>query len=132
MLVCIRHHDDLAIGDAVDGNAVALSFFTHLQGAFYAENRDVTEDDVLIDLADEFGLDKTSFQRLFTSEEMVQKTKLDFQFARRLGVNGFPSVVVNDKKGYAYLTVGFQDYSALEPIVESWLRDATSERTTAE
>ncbi len=116
----------------MDGNAVALSFFTHLQGAFYAENRDVTEDDVLIDLADEFGLDKTSFQRLFTSEEMVQKTKLDFQFARRLGVNGFPSVVVNDKNGYAYLTVGFQDYSALEPIVESWLRDATSERSTAE
>ena len=116
----------------MDGNAVALSFFTHLQGAFYAENRNVTEDDVLIDLADEFGLDKTSFQRLFTSEEMVQKTKLDFQFARRLGVNGFPSVVVNDKNGYAYLTAGFQDYSALEPIVESWLRDATSERSTAE
>ena len=41
---------------------------------------------------------------------------LDFQFARRLGVNGFPTVVVNDKNGYVHPKVGFQNSSALEPI----------------
>ena len=111
---------------------MALSFFTHLQGAFYAENRDVTEEDVLIDLAKEFGFDKTRFAPLFTSEEMIQKTMLDFQFARRLGINGFPTVVVNDKNGYAYLTVGFQEYNALEPVVEAWLTDALPDRSAAE
>ena len=113
----------------LEGNVVALNFFTHLQGAFYAENRDVTEVDVLIDLAYEFGLDRTRFGALFISEEMVQKTRMDFQFARRLGINGFPTVVVNDRSGYAFLTVGFQDYNALEPIVEDWLTGVEPKRS---
>ena len=116
----------------LEGNAVALSFFTYIQSAFYAENRDVTEDDILIDLADEFGFDKTRFAPLFTSEEMMQKTIMDFQFARRLGVNGFPTIVVNDKNGYAYLTVGFQDYNILEPVVEAWLTGTLPDRLAAE
>ena len=116
----------------LEGNAVSLKFFTHLQGAFYAENRDVTKNDTLIDLANEFGIDKTNFEHLFISEEMMKKTMVDFQFARRLGVNGFPTVVFNDKNGYAYLTVGYRDYSALEPVVESWLTNETPKRSAVE
>lgn len=116
----------------MDGNAVALNFFTHLQGAFYAENQDVTVDDVLIDLAAGFGLDKSRFALQFKSDEMRQMTMMDFQFARRLGVNGFPTVVVNDKNGYAYLTVGYQEYGNLELIIEAWLADSLPERSAAE
>jgi putative protein-disulfide isomerase len=107
----------------MEGNVAALNFFTHLQSAFYAENQDVTEDAVLIELAINFGLDSAEFSKLFSSDDMKQKTQMDFQFAQRMGVTGFPTVVVNDKNGFAYLTVGYQPYENLEPIIEAWLTD---------
>ena len=107
----------------MEGNVAALNFFTHLQSAFYAENQDVTEDAVLIELAINFGLDSAEFSKLFSSDDMKQKTQMDFQFAQRMGVTGFPTVVVNDKNGFAYQTVGYQPYENLEPIIEAWLTD---------
>ena len=115
----------------MDGNGVALNFFSHLQSAFYAENQDVTQEDVLVDLATDFGLDKTEFAKLFPSDELKQKTMQDFQFSQRLGVSGFPTVVVNDTNGYAYLTVGYQPYENLQPIIEAWLSDQLPQDQTA-
>ena len=105
------------------GDQTGLDFFTALQGAFYAENRDVTQDDVLIDFAGAFGLAEDKFAEQFRSESMKQRTSLDFRFAQRLGVTGFPTVVVNDGSVYAYLTVGYQAYERLQPILEAWLTD---------
>ena len=114
------------------GGQAGLDYFTALQVAFYAENQDITQDDVLIDLAGAFGLAKDKFVELFASEDMQHKTGLDFQFARSLGVTGFPTVVVKDSSGYSYLTVGYQDYEYLEPIVEAWLTDQLPNEKAAE
>ena len=107
----------------MEGQEVALKFFTHLQSAFYADNADITQRNVLIDRAGGFGLDKDAFSEKWASPEMVKKTLSDFQFAQRLGVTGFPTIVVNDQYGYAYLTIGYQPYEQLAPVVEAWLED---------
>ena len=52
---------------------------------------------------------------------MAKATAEDFQFSRRLGVSGFPTVVVNDRQGYALLTAGFRPFEALQPNLEAWL-----------
>ena len=105
----------------LNGNKTALPFFSKLQEAFYAENQDITEADVLIDQACAFGLDKDSFAERFLSDAMRQQTIMDFQFAQRLGVTGFPTILVNDKFGYAYLTVGYQPIDQLGQVVDDWL-----------
>lgn len=107
----------------MSGDQVGLNFFTALQSAFYAENQDITLEKVLIDLAGAFGLDKDKFSNLFRSENMKQETVNDFEFSKRLGVTGFPTVVVKDSLGYRYLTVGYQAFEHLEPTVEAWLTD---------
>jgi putative protein-disulfide isomerase len=99
----------------------ALAFFTALQQAFYADNADLTEPAVLADLAADAGIDRSRFAELFASDEMRSATLGDFQTARSLGVTGFPTVVACDDDAYAYLTVGYQPYEGLQPILENWL-----------
>ena len=67
----------------------------------------------------------------FESEEMRHATIEDFQLARSLGVTGFPTVVVKDDEGYAYLTVGYQPYGHLGAVLDAWL-DGRAERRAAE
>lgn len=105
------------------GNLRALSFFGDLQRAYYAENRDMDSGLVLCDLAAEKGFDRVHFTEAFNSDELKQKTMFDFQFSQRLGVTGFPTMLVNDHNGYAYLTAGYQPYGQLQPVVEAWLND---------
>lgn len=109
------------------GDEFALNFITRLQEAFYSENYGISDDAVLIDLAQKFGLDRSKFSTLYHSDEMKQQTRTDFAFAQRLGVTGFPTVVVKDRAGYAYLTVGYQPYEHLQALVEGWLNDELPE-----
>ena len=103
------------------GEARALAFFAELQRAFYVDNSDVTQTDTLLALALGFGFDGDGFAAAFPSDEMKQATLGDFQLARELGVSGFPTVVVKDEGGYAYLTVGYQPHETLGPALETWL-----------
>ncbi|NQV55513.1 MAG: DsbA family protein [Rhodospirillales bacterium] len=103
------------------GGEQALKFFTELQRSYYAESRDVTSPDVLADIAAEFGLGRDEFLEKFHSDEAKKSTLLDFQFAQRLGVTGFPTVLINDSAGYACLTAGYQPIDQLGPVAEAWL-----------
>ncbi|MDP6428609.1 MAG: DsbA family protein [Rhodospirillales bacterium] len=105
----------------MQGNEAALKFFTQLQRAYYAENRNLMSGEVLADMAAEFGLDRDAFTAEFAAPETQRRTVADFQFAQRLGVSGFPTVLINDEAGYAYLTVGYQPFEQLGHIVEAWL-----------
>ncbi len=115
----------------LDGQAKALDFFSELQRAFYADNADVTEAATLTALARDFGVDGDAFAERLETEEMRQATIEDFQLARSLGVTGFPTVVVKDDQGYAYLTVGYQPYEQLGSLLDAWL-DGRVERRAAE
>jgi putative protein-disulfide isomerase len=111
----------------LEGQRRALDFFSELQRAFYADNADVTQAETLTKLARNFGVDADAFAAKFETEEMRQATIEDFQMARSLGVTGFPTVVVKDDEGYAYLTVGYQPYEHLERLLGAWL-DGNVER----
>ena len=98
-----------------------LPYFAALHRAFYVDGEDTTDPATLARLAEDFGVDADAFAEALASEEMAKATAEDFQFSRRLGVGGFPTVVVNDRQGYALLTVGFRPFEALQPNLEAWL-----------
>jgi len=108
----------------LEGDLVCLDFFSVLQRAFYAENLDITDEEVLIKLALEFGLAENKFIPLFTAEETKTKTVQDYQRARSIGVTGFPTVILRDGEEYGALTVGYQEYEYLQPVVEAWLTES--------
>ncbi len=105
----------------IRGDIEALHFFSKLQHAFYVKNDDITQQDILTKIAEDSGIDCGIFSKRLLSEEMKRATIADFDFSRRLGATGFPTVLVKDENGYAYLTNGYQPHEVLQPILEQWL-----------
>lgn len=88
----------------------ALDFLKRTHAAFYAENRDVTSEQVLADLAAEGGVDRDDFLQSLHSEEIKTETWTDFQIAQRAGVRGFPCLISgqDDQAEYSLVTMGYQ------------------------
>jgi putative protein-disulfide isomerase len=96
-------------------------YFKAIQGAFYAEQRDVTRPEVLLALAEGQGVDGTAFLELFESDAMREKTLRHFRMSRQAGVRAFPTVIMQDEAGPKLLTNGYRPFDELRPGIESWL-----------
>ena len=100
----------------------ALAFKARVSRAFYAENRDVTSDDVLADLAAEAGHDREAFLADLASREARNETVRDFLIAKEAGVEGFPLLAAGSSAtGYALITQGFRPIDGLPEAIEDWL-----------
>jgi putative protein-disulfide isomerase len=100
----------------------ALDFKAAVSSAFYAHNRDVTDDEVLADVASEAGMDRSGFLAELQSEAASEETRADFMFAKRSGVEGFPLLAAGtEATGYALVTHGFRPIDGLVEAVEDWL-----------
>lgn len=101
----------------------SFAFLANVHEAFYVGNRDVTDPQVLLALAEETGLDREDFVASFNAKEIMEETFRDFQTARRMNVRGFPSILLRDDEEYAFLTVGYQPLENLAPIIDVWAKD---------
>lgn len=96
--------------------ARALPAFGRLQRAFYAEARDVTDTEVLVDaLADlvEPERFRAAFERADASD--------DYRLARALGATGFPSLFGARDGGWTALVRGYVPWSELAVRIDGFL-----------
>lgn len=70
-----------------------LDFFTTIQQAFYAQGRDVTNFEVLTELAANHSVDRTEFRDKLEADEAKQAAWADFSRARNWGISGFPTLI---------------------------------------
>ena len=99
----------------------ALDFMTFISKSFYADGRDTTDTDVLIALAGEYGVDKERFARGINLPDLTTATNHDFQTARALGVQGFPTLLAgNDDIGYTLMHSGFTALENISDEFEQW------------
>jgi putative protein-disulfide isomerase len=108
------------------GMEQGLAYLRLVHAAFYAENRDVTNEEVLGDLAPDAGLDREEFVKAFRSEEAKQETWADFTIAQRAGITGFPTLLAGsqDSAEYGIVTQGYQPANRIIPVLERWLERA--------
>jgi putative protein-disulfide isomerase len=98
-----------------------LSVFHAIQHAFYAEGRDVTQADVLADVAThglaEAGISMApaAFREKWSSRDMVMETAEDFGRVRRWSISGFPTLVLERDGELDLVTSG---YIKTEQLVE--------------
>jgi putative protein-disulfide isomerase len=109
----------------------ALDLLKRLHIAFYAYNRDVTNEAVLAELASECGVDRRAFLEAFCSDEARQETWQDFAIAQQAGIRGFPSLIAGAGEGTEYnlVTIGYQSIERVLPTLEQWLENI---RTSAD
>jgi putative protein-disulfide isomerase len=101
----------------------ALDLLQRIQAAFYSQNRDVTDEAVLAELAGESGMDRDGFLDAFRSDEAREETWQDFTIAQKAGIRGFPSLIAGAGEGseYSIITVGYQPAERILPPLERWL-----------
>jgi putative protein-disulfide isomerase len=109
----------------------AIDYLARVQHAFYAVGLDVTKNEVLADLAVEFGFDRATFAAGLADETLKSETWRDYALSQRAGVTGFPTLIVgpNADGTYAPISRGYQDPETVLAYVGTWL---TAVRSAAE
>ncbi|MDP1557790.1 MAG: DsbA family protein [Nitrosomonas sp.] len=105
----------------IDPNAT-FSFFKAIQHAFYAEQRNVTKVDVLAQLAFAMGINQQQFRQLFESKEIKEQTLSQFRQAQQWGVQGFPTLIIQNESSYKVLASGYCPEESLCSQLDAWLK----------
>ena len=96
-----------------------LDYFSSVQNAFYAEGRDVTDFEVLSDLAEWVGLDRSSFMEEVRTSRAQKIAWEDFSRARNWGISGFPTLVGElDDGRLALLARGWTEADTIRMRIE--------------
>ena len=102
-------------------SAKIFTYFTDIQRAFYTKNQNVTQFDCLQQLAVECGLDAEKFKEIFENEKTRQSIEKSFQFTKKAGVQGFPTLILNIENNLHIITRGYMDYSAISTALDKLL-----------
>jgi putative protein-disulfide isomerase len=103
--------------------AETFPFFASLQRAFYAEAVDITAVDEYPRLVEPFPVDTSGFVEALRDERSREEAWGDFSHARRLGVAGFPALLLRTSEGYVIVTRGYLPFEVLEPALTGWLAE---------
>ena len=110
-VVTVRELDDTLVFD----------YLREVHCAFYLNNRNVVDTEILADIAVDAGIPRSDFLTRFEAADTRQKTLDDFAQALEWGIRGFPSVVLRERDRLRLLTVGYQGLESLRPLVDRWL-----------
>lgn len=108
----------VAMRNLVPGDA--LAYLAAVQQAFYAEGRDATREDELADVAASF-VSPDDFRAVYRAPEIHEATQADFRLTHGLGIQGFPTVLLQDGRQLTALTTGWQPFEAMHDTLRAWL-----------
>ncbi len=91
-----------------------LGLMHAVQAAFYRDARDVTQTNVLADIAAQQGMDRVAFLVALESQKMRDVTRNDFALAQSVGVRGFPALCAARGNELHLIANGFAQIETLE------------------
>jgi len=99
-----------------------------IQEAYYLEARNPADRQTLVDIAGKLGLDAERFAADLDSAAVNEALHADLLIARRFGIQGFPSLVLEDGERAFLVSQGYMELNA----VIGRLRNALAAAGTAE
>jgi len=105
-----------------------MDFLEYLHGAFYRENRDITDNETLSDLAQEFGFNREEFAHVLLSDATKKATTNDFVTSRKMGINGFPCLIGHANNELVAISNGYRSWEHVIRDIDFWLHHSTNEQ----
>lgn len=97
-----------------------------IQQAYYLRALNPSEDDTLLQLADELGLDFDQFQTDFYSDTINQELAKEIAQARGLGIKSYPSWVLQNGDQHVEILLDYQSAHATLADISEKLQDLNS------
>jgi len=89
-----------------------------IQRAYYLNAKNPSDAEALINIAESLGLDKELFATDLNSNETQQQLAKEIEFGRRIGAQGFPSMMLERNGRLEYLPLDYNDASATLKYIE--------------
>ena len=99
--------------ESPDANGMQLALVERLMSAYFTEGRHLGEDDELVALAADVGLDPEAARAALADHTYIDAVRADEEQARAYGINGVPFFVIDGKYGVS----GAQPADAFAQIV---------------
>ena len=96
------------------GQLAHWNMFDRIQKAHLVETQNIADFNVLLQCADEVGLDTERFKNDFESDATLDAIYQDSYTAKELGVNAVPSLLINGRK----LLSGAHKYETLKELTQ--------------
>ena len=100
------------------GEDYAARMTARIQQAYYREARNPSDDEVLIELADEIGLDAESFAEDLADETTQQELIEEISRSRAIGIDSFPSLAVVGDNGIRHIGLDYNNPQAMLTQIE--------------
>jgi putative protein-disulfide isomerase len=90
-----------------------LAMTIAIQQGYYLQAKNPSDDSTLIGFAEELGLDTGSFSGRLNAEATRQQLEQEIILARRLGVQGFPSLLLLQGKSAIPVQINYTEVDAM-------------------
>ncbi len=89
-----------------------------IQQAYYLEAKNPSDNDTLIELAADIGLDQQTFAKNLVAESTQQQLLAEIQSARAMGIDSFPSLAVHKDGLLRHIGLNYTDPQAMLSQIE--------------
>jgi putative protein-disulfide isomerase len=91
----------------------SVAFAHDIQHAHLYEGKSLNERDVYFELIKKYGIDETEFLSRLNSEQFQQQTSREFEEVGKLGITGFPAVLMQRNNEIIMVSNGYRNYEEL-------------------
>lgn len=95
-------------------------FLRSVQEAFYVQNADITKTEILEEIAMTLGMETLQFRQVFHDSQTKQFVWDEFDQARQLGVDGFPTLLGRHGQSVSTLMHGYRDFETLVSSIDKF------------
>ena len=108
---------------AADAQNRGPAIFERIQRAYYLEARNPSDTTVLAELAADLGLDSARFAAALASPEIEAALQDQFHLRRRLQATAFPSLVLELRSSYRWISRGWEEHEAVLTRLEQLIAE---------